>query len=200
MNCPFCLKKSLQVLESRAVNQSKIRRRRQCTKCSGRFTTYETMESTPTRIIKKDGTIQSFDRNKILNGIIKSCEKTLYKVGNAINDCHFREALRLIFELAQTGNQYLDKKEPWKQIKIDLENASTTLWTGFQIISTLNTLITPFLPFSAEKLTEILGINKHTSWIIQTIPGGTKFLKPFPLFKKFDAELIATELDRLKKN
>ncbi len=75
MNCPFCSKSSLQVLESRAVNKSKIRRRRQCTKCSGRFTTYETMESTPTRIIKKDGTIQSFDKNKILNGIIKSCEK-----------------------------------------------------------------------------------------------------------------------------
>lgn len=75
MNCPFCSKNSLQVLESRTVNQSKIRRRRQCTKCSGRFTTYETMESTPTRIIKKDGTIQSFDRNKILNGMIKACEK-----------------------------------------------------------------------------------------------------------------------------
>lgn len=75
MNCPFCSKNSLQVLESRAVNQSKIRRRRRCTKCSGRFTTYETMESTPTKIIKKDGTIQNFDRNKILNGIIKSCEK-----------------------------------------------------------------------------------------------------------------------------
>ena len=146
-------------------------------------------------IVPTPGKLNSEDNN-----IIKSCEKTLNKVGNAINNCHFREALRLIFELAQTGNQYLDKKEPWKQIKIDLENASTTLWTGFQIISTLNTLITPFLPFSAEKLTEILGINKHTSWIIQTIPGGTKFLKPFPLFKKFDAELIATELDRLKKN
>ena len=75
MNCPFCSKNSLQVLESRAVNKSKIRRRRRCTKCSGRFTTYETMESTPTRIIKKDGTIQSFDKNKLLNGIIKSCEK-----------------------------------------------------------------------------------------------------------------------------
>jgi len=46
-----------------------------CTKCSGRFTTYETVESTPTRIIKKDGTIQSFDKTKLLNGIIKSCEK-----------------------------------------------------------------------------------------------------------------------------
>ena len=75
MNCPFCSKSNIQVLESRAVNKSRIRRRRMCTKCSGRFTTYETVESTPTRIIKKDGTIQSFDKTKLLNGIIKSCEK-----------------------------------------------------------------------------------------------------------------------------
>ncbi len=89
MNCPFCSESNLQVLESRKINNSKIRRRRICTKCRGRFTTYESIESSPTRIIKKDGTIQSFDRTKILNGIIKSCEKrpvTSEKINRVVED------------------------------------------------------------------------------------------------------------------
>ena len=75
MNCPFCYKKELKVLESREVDGTKTRRRRECITCKGRFTTYEIIEKTLPRVIKKDGKIQSFDRNKIMEGIIKSCEK-----------------------------------------------------------------------------------------------------------------------------
>lgn len=75
MICPFCNNKKSKVLESRTVNTSKIRRRRSCLDCKGRFTTYEIIEAINPRIIKKDKTIQSFDKNKILNGILKACEK-----------------------------------------------------------------------------------------------------------------------------
>ena len=70
MKCPFCSKEDLKVLESRDVDDSKLRRRRECLVCKNRFTTYETIETAPIRIVKKSGKIESFDRNKIMDGII----------------------------------------------------------------------------------------------------------------------------------
>ena len=70
MKCPFCSKEDLKVLESRDVDDSKLRRRRECLICKNRFTTYETIETTPIRVVKKGGKIESFDRNKVMDGII----------------------------------------------------------------------------------------------------------------------------------
>lgn len=76
MKCPLCGHIESKVLDSRPneTNES-IRRRRECAACQKRFTTYETIESTPVMVIKKDGSRELFDREKILKGIIKSCEK-----------------------------------------------------------------------------------------------------------------------------
>ena len=65
LNCPFCSKREIRVLESREVNESRIRRRRECSTCGGRFTTYETVQAVYPRVIKKDGKLESFDRDKI---------------------------------------------------------------------------------------------------------------------------------------
>ena len=75
MKCPFCSKEDLKVLESRDVDDSKLRRRRECLVCKNRFTTYETIETAPIRVVKKGSKIESFDRNKIMDGIIVACEK-----------------------------------------------------------------------------------------------------------------------------
>ena len=76
MKCPYCGYKESKVVDSRpAVEGSSIRRRRECLACEKRFTTYETMESLPMVVIKKDGSRQSFDRGKILAGLIRACEK-----------------------------------------------------------------------------------------------------------------------------
>ena len=76
MRCPFCGYKESKVVDSRPADEgSSIRRRRECLKCLNRFTTYETVESLPMVVIKKDGSRQTFDRNKILRGIQRSCEK-----------------------------------------------------------------------------------------------------------------------------
>ena len=76
MKCPFCGYKESKVVDSRPADEgSSIRRRRECLKCENRFTTYETVESLPMVVIKKDGSRQSFDRNKVLRGIQRSCEK-----------------------------------------------------------------------------------------------------------------------------
>ena len=76
MNCPYCGFKEDKVVDSRATSgNTAIRRRRECLKCGQRFTTYEYIEDVSLMVIKKDGRRQSFDRKKILTGIIKACEK-----------------------------------------------------------------------------------------------------------------------------
>ena len=76
MKCPFCLHEDDKVIDSRSSNEGKsVRRRRECLKCKKRFTTYEYVEEVPLMVIKKDGRREGFDRNKIISGILKACEK-----------------------------------------------------------------------------------------------------------------------------
>ena len=76
MRCPFCSHPESKVVDSRPSDEgSSIRRRRECLACHKRFTTYETMESLPLMVIKKDGSRQTFDKTKLHNGMIRACEK-----------------------------------------------------------------------------------------------------------------------------
>lgn len=76
MKCPYCGYEDSKVLDSRPTDENQtIRRRRECIECGKRFTTYERIEQVPVVIIKKDGTRQAYDRTKILNGMIRACEK-----------------------------------------------------------------------------------------------------------------------------
>ena len=76
MKCPYCGHKMDKVVDSREVEDGVvIRRRRQCLRCGKRFTTYEHIENVPLFVVKRDGRREMFDRSKILNGIMKACEK-----------------------------------------------------------------------------------------------------------------------------
>ena len=76
MRCPFCGDFESKVVDSRRSEEGdSIRRRRECISCQRRFTTYETVESLPIIVVKRDGTRQSFDRNKILNSMVRACDK-----------------------------------------------------------------------------------------------------------------------------
>ncbi|HDP78749.1 MAG TPA: transcriptional repressor NrdR [Mesotoga infera] len=76
MKCPFCGGDSTRVLDSRPTDEStSIRRRRECEKCGARFTTYERYERLPFLVVKKDGRREKFSREKLLNGLLKACEK-----------------------------------------------------------------------------------------------------------------------------
>ncbi|NBI68741.1 transcriptional regulator NrdR [Pseudoflavonifractor sp. 60] len=76
MKCPYCGFLESKVVDSRPADEgASIRRRRECLSCHKRFTTYETMESLPLMVVKKDGSRQSFDRSKVLSGVIRACEK-----------------------------------------------------------------------------------------------------------------------------
>ncbi|MBM3312535.1 MAG: transcriptional regulator NrdR, partial [Candidatus Aminicenantes bacterium] len=76
MRCPFCGHLESKVIDSRESKKGiSIRRRRECLSCARRFTTYEKIEEIPYMIVKKDGSRQLFDRQKLLRGLLKACEK-----------------------------------------------------------------------------------------------------------------------------
>ena len=76
MKCPYCGYQESKVVDSRhSEDGTSIRRRRECLECQKRFTTYEIVESLPIVVIKKDGSRQTFDRAKVLNGMVRACEK-----------------------------------------------------------------------------------------------------------------------------
>ncbi len=76
MKCPFCSFEESKVIDSRPTDEGeRIRRRRECLRCGKRFTTYEVIETVPVVVIKKDNSRQPFDRNKLLNGFLRACEK-----------------------------------------------------------------------------------------------------------------------------
>lgn len=96
MKCPFCNTIDSRVIDSRSADDgNSIRRRRECSACGKRFTTYETIETIPLIVIKNDGRRVAFDRNKLLTGIIRSCykrdiptEKVLHFADNIEKELH----------------------------------------------------------------------------------------------------------------
>jgi transcriptional repressor NrdR len=121
MKCPYCEFEESKVIDSRPTDEGEaIRRRRECLKCTKRFTTYEKIENIPLMVIKKDGSRQAFDRNKLLNGLFKSCEKrpvTLADLERLVDEVeqHFQNNLdtevesRLIGELVMEKLKKLDE-------------------------------------------------------------------------------------------
>ena len=90
MKCPHCDYQESKVVDSRhSEDGTSIRRRRECLSCQKRFTTYETVESLPIIVVKRDNSRQPFDRNKIMNGMLRACEKrpvSMQELENAANE------------------------------------------------------------------------------------------------------------------
>lgn len=96
MKCPYCSNLESKVVDSRPSDEgSSIRRRRECLECHKRFTTYETVESLPLVVIKRDGSRQTFDKSKLLNGMIRACEKRPVSF-DTLNDiaCEIEQSLQ----------------------------------------------------------------------------------------------------------
>lgn len=89
MKCPFCSCEDSKVIDSRPTDEGeRIRRRRECTSCGKRFTTYEVIESVPVIVVKKDHSREVFDRDKLLRGMLRACEKrpvSLEQLDHAVN-------------------------------------------------------------------------------------------------------------------
>ena len=121
MKCPYCFHHDTRVLESRPTDEgAAVRRRRECLACNHRFTTYERIEAPPLMVVKKDGTREAFDRNKILQGMITACEKrpvpiaTLERAVNEIeetlrNSLEHEVSSRTIGELVMDALRTIDQ-------------------------------------------------------------------------------------------
>ena len=102
MKCPFCGDQESKVVDSRhSEDNTSIRRRRECMACQRRFTTYEIVESLPIIVVKRDGTRQSFDRNKILNAMVRAFDKRKVEIS---------ELERITTEIEQTIQNTLERE------------------------------------------------------------------------------------------
>ncbi|UCD92729.1 MAG: methionine--tRNA ligase [Methanobacteriota archaeon] len=113
-------------------------------------------------------------------------------VGDHLEVCQFKAALKKVMELAKFGNQYMDTKAPWSQIREDREACATTLYVCLRIVQSLCTMASPFLPHSSQRLWEMLGnegeVEKHGwDYALEDIPVGRKLVKPTPLFEKLES-------------
>lgn len=115
MKCPFCGFSESKVIDSRPADEgSSIRRRRECLSCAKRFTTYETVESLPMVVVKKDGSRQSFERGKVLSGMIRACEKRpvplaeLEKIASEIEQ-DLQNSMEREISTADIGEKVMDR-------------------------------------------------------------------------------------------
>jgi transcriptional repressor NrdR len=106
MNCPFCGFKEDRVIDSRESREGdSIRRRRECLQCLRRFTTYERIDEIPYLVIKKDGRREKFDRQKVLSGLLKACEKrpiSMSTLANLVDEVDGLLAEKLEREISTT--------------------------------------------------------------------------------------------------
>ena len=122
MKCPYCGYQESKVVDSRhAEDSTSIRRRRECLSCQKRFTTYETVESLPIIVVKRDGTRQTFDRNKVLNGMLRACEKrpvTLPKLEAAVDDIEqiLQNSLEREIRSEEIGELVMERLKPMDEV------------------------------------------------------------------------------------
>ena len=122
MKCPYCNSVNTKVTDSRDTDDgASIRRRRQCLSCGKRFTTYETVEQTPLRVIKKDGSRELFNRNKLRSGLIRACEKrsiTSAQIDKIVNDVErqIRNELKQEVPSRKIGNFAMDELKKLDQV------------------------------------------------------------------------------------
>ena len=122
MKCPYCDHNGTKVLDSRPANENKsIRRRRECEKCQRRFTTFEMVEETPLMVIKKDGSREEFNREKMLRGLIRACEKrpvSVDQLERIVNDVEqeLRNTAATEVESRQIGELVMEQLYPVDEV------------------------------------------------------------------------------------
>ena len=152
MKCPFCGYTDSKVIDSRpAEDGTTIRRRRECLDCAKRFTTYEIIERMPLVVIKRDGSRESFDKVKIINGVIRACEKrpvTMTQIENLANDIELELRGRLESEVKSelVGEMVMERLK-------DLDEVAYVRFASvYRSLKDINTFM--------EELTKLLGDRK----------------------------------------
>lgn len=143
------------------------------------------------------GTLEEADKDALAE-IADTCGRLTENLENF----HFREALKEAMNIARTGNRYLQETEPWKVAKTDMARTATILNTALQICANLAVAFEPFLPFSAGKLSRMLGLT-DLKWAdlgrADLIAAGSTIGQPELLFEKIEDDTIQAQLDRLAR-
>ena len=122
MKCPYCTLLDNKVIDSRLSKDGRtIRRRRECIDCGRRFTTYERLEETLPLVIKKDGRREAFNREKIIEGVKKSCEKrpvSITKIEEFVDslEVYFQELGRKEIESKEVGERVINSLKEWDEV------------------------------------------------------------------------------------
>jgi len=171
--------------------------------------------------IPQPGGLDELDRE-----ILGAAESGFQSVGGLIEAVRLKAALDEAMSIARIANGYLDQKAPWFQIKADRQAAATTVYVILRVIDNLKVLLAPFLPFTSQRLHEMLGYSgqlfgrqytqtfaeaerSHVAlscdhrqavgrWEASQLPAGQKLQQPSPLFKKLDDDTAENELARLR--
>ena len=146
--------------------------------------------------VPQAGELTDYDRNTIAE--FMNVKEVLE---NNLNNFHFREAQKEAMNLARIGNKYLADTEPWKLAKTDMARVATIMNLAMQITANLAIAFEPFLPFSAEKLRNMIGLTQ-LDWnklgATDIIAAGTELTKPELLFEKIEDETIEAQIKRLQ--
>jgi methionyl-tRNA synthetase len=122
--------------------------------------------------------------------LLASIDRALETAAAEIEKVELRAALRTAMDAAQHVNAYLNANEPWKVLKTDRERGATVLWTALQAIAGLRVGFSPYLPFTTERLGEMLGIGPVTEWNRPVLPAGTPLGAVAPLFSKLEPDAL----------
>ena len=141
MKCPFCGYHDSKVIDSRAVDE-RIRRRRECLQCARRFTTYESVETMPIVVIKKDMSRESFDRNKLVNGLLRACEK---------RPVSLEEIDRMVDEIEADILNSLDREVTMEKLKQVDEVAYVRFASVYRQFADINTFMNELKTLLKEK-------------------------------------------------
>ena len=169
-----------------------------------------------------DGKVPEYDELlDIDQEIISTVESGFEEVGDLLNTVQLKDALNSALRLAREVNGYLDKREPWKSIKVDETDAARSVYTALRCIDNLKILFAPFLPFSSQQVHEYLGYEGQLfgdqqiitvdeasrshkaliydgtkaigTWEKSILPAGQALVKPAPLFVKLEPEIVDQE-------
>ena len=141
------------------------------------------------------GALEPADRE-----LMQQADAALGSVGTSLEACRFREAVQGFMGLARDTNRYLNTQAPWQQVKVDLPAAARTLYSALYVISVLKVLTHPFIPFSAQRLHQLLGLNgqvEERGWAVEAPQPGTPLPSPEPLFTKLDESVAEEQTNKL---
>jgi len=134
-----------------------------------------------------------FDLDELDNNTLDKIKETSIELKKALNNCNFKKGLKIAMSLAQHGNYYFDQKQPWKLIKSDEEKCGTILNICLNIVNALAVFMTPYLPFSSQKIWRMLGYDNNIedlNWdeALSHLNVGFNLEKPKTLFDKLSIE------------